>query len=631
MKKITIIAALLGSVYFSSAQVGIGTSTPANSSQLEIAANDKGILIPRVELTNTTTFAPIVGDQAESLLVYNTIDRNNVTAGYYYWADNQWNRVINQADLDDAAGYKEGDVIYTDVNGGMIFQYYDENGTWQNIDFSDLVTANETKTFFREVDAANGNKSYLYFSEQAIIDWLAADSSNTVANIPDSSASFSIDATEDMVFNFENILSQTTEYNGNTVTIEQIIQEIASQVDGNVIYKNLGDTTNPDWVFQYWDGTQYQTIILGDLVTDAESKTTIVTDSGKQFYISETYLAANNGIAPTTVDENNIPAGIYLIDVVGGVVNNFDEIINNEVTVNGITYDTVEEYIEYISQNATQDGVTKIVLDGSGQASFQMWDDTTDTWTPVNNGAFETIVTENESDTSIIKNTTGNASTGDVEITYAYFNEADPNTSSGTPQATMDVNADILNLIEGNTDIQNAITNILNEGGNVYYGDHDNDGNTSDIFYTIINGTNTPVNISEVVVNAITNATDAQKQEIKNELGDTYSTSAIENTGNKWIDGNFIYTGVFAATVTGGTANVTTITLTPPTGETTSKILSIKIINSTTGQLINVATTDVTVTGNDLDFKIGTGNMYQVLGPNDIDIHLVVDFTTSTP
>ena len=41
MKKITIMAALLGSAYFANAQVGIGTPAPANSSQLDIVANNK--------------------------------------------------------------------------------------------------------------------------------------------------------------------------------------------------------------------------------------------------------------------------------------------------------------------------------------------------------------------------------------------------------------------------------------------------------------------------------------------------------------------------------------------------------------------------------------------------------------
>src|SRR5690554_1494957 len=165
MKKITIMAALLGSVYFANAQVGIGTSAPSTSAQLDIVAENKGILIPRVELTDVNTFAPITGTQEESLLVYNTRDRNDVTSGYYYWADNQWNRVINQADLDDVSGYKEGDVIYKEeVSGDWVFQYYDEHGNWQAIDFSDLVAANETKTFFRKVEEpTTENAQYLYF------------------------------------------------------------------------------------------------------------------------------------------------------------------------------------------------------------------------------------------------------------------------------------------------------------------------------------------------------------------------------------------------------------------------------------------------------------------------------------
>src|SRR5690554_6521055 len=290
MKKITIIAALLGSVYFANAQVGIGTSEPANASQLEISATNKGVLIPRVELIEISSFSPITGSEAESLLVYNTMARNDVEAGYYYWANNQWNRVINQSDLDDVSGYKEGDVIYTEVSGDWVFQYYDENDDWQTIDFSDLVAANETKTFFKKVnETGTDNAQYLYFSEEAIQNWLAADSANTVANIPDSAASTTIEAVGDVVNNFESILNQTTEYDGDTITIEQIIQEIASQVEGNVIYKNIAASGDPaEWVFQYWNGTQYLTIPLNDLVAEAESKTTIVEYNGNQYYLPET-------------------------------------------------------------------------------------------------------------------------------------------------------------------------------------------------------------------------------------------------------------------------------------------------------------------------------------------------------
>src|SRR5690554_3471603 len=595
MKKITIIAALLGSVYFANAQVGIGTSEPANASQLEISATNKGVLIPRVELIEISSFSPIIGSEAESLLVYNTMARNDVEAGYYYWANNQWNRVINQSDLDDVSGYKEGDVIYTEVSGDWVFQYYDENGDWQTIDFSDLVAANETKTFFRKLeDSTTENAQYLYFSEQAIQDWLAADDANTVVNIPDSSAAITIDAVADVVSNFENILQQTTEYNTEVITIEQIIQEIASQVEGNVIYKNIASAGDPaEWVFQYWNGTQYLTIPLNDLVAAAESKTTIVEYNGNQYYLSETYIA---GGGETDTDEwTAVPAGAILIDVVAGVVNNFETILQEETTilVDGSTTDyyTVEEYIEYISQNAMQSGVTKIVLDGSGQASFQTWNTTTEDWDDVVDEAFSDIVKINESKTSIEKEISGTVANGDIAITYDYFNENQPDIE-GAPQATIDMNADVLNLINNNTVIRQAITDVLNLGGNVYFGDHDEDANTPDAFCTIdVNGDKQLIDISGQVISIIEN----NSEEIKNILGDEYSITDVANTGDTWIDGNNIYKGVFSAIVQQGTANVSEIDLSATNITTVGDVISIKILDDATNTIINTATTDVVV------------------------------------
>lgn len=631
MKKITIMAALLGSVYFANAQVGIGISTPATSAQLDIVAENKGILIPRVELTDVNTFAPITGTQEESLLVYNTIDRNDVTSGYYYWADNQWNRVINQADLDDVSGYKEGDVIYKEVSGDWVFQYYDENGDWQTIDFSDLVAANETKTFFKKVnETGTDNAQYLYFSEEAIQNWLAADPANTVANIPDSAASTTIDAVGDVVNNFESILNQTTEYDGDTITIEQIIQEIASQVEGNVIYKNIAASGDPaEWVFQYWNGTQYLTIPLNDLVAEAESKTTIVAYEGNQYYLSETYIA---GEGETDTDEwTAVPAGAILIDVVAGVVNNFETILQEETTilVDGSTTDyyTVKEYIEYISQNAMQSGVTKIVLDGSGQASFEMWNATTEAWGPVANTAFQTVVRANETRTTIARSAdnaayapvTTDPSASDI-VAYEYSAE-------NSVKNYINVTADMIWSITNNIDVQNAITNILNAGGNVYYGDHDDDANTPDVLYTIdTNGDKTPIDISEVVTNAITNASTTQIQEIKNALGDNFNTTNIVNTGDTWIDGNPIYRGVFDATITGGTANLDAPFSIAPTSGTVGQIVSIKILD-VNNAIITTATTDVSVAAGALNFKIGTGSMYQVLSATDLAIKVIVEYS----
>ncbi len=78
------------------AQTGIGTTAPNASAKLEVAATDKGFLPPRVVLTATNAFSPIVGTAANAtgLLVYNTASAgatpNNVVPGYYYWNGTAW-------------------------------------------------------------------------------------------------------------------------------------------------------------------------------------------------------------------------------------------------------------------------------------------------------------------------------------------------------------------------------------------------------------------------------------------------------------------------------------------------------------------------------------------------------------
>lgn len=89
-----------------SAQTGIGTTTPNASAKLEVAATDKGFLPPRVALTATNAFSPIVGTAANAtgLLVYNTATTtntpNNVVPGYYYWNGAAWIQIAGGLVID---------------------------------------------------------------------------------------------------------------------------------------------------------------------------------------------------------------------------------------------------------------------------------------------------------------------------------------------------------------------------------------------------------------------------------------------------------------------------------------------------------------------------------------------------
>jgi hypothetical protein len=87
MKKTFILSALLTVNLFVIAQVGIGTKTPEPSAMLEVKATNKGILIPRMTLTQRNA----IKSPANSLMIYQTDN----TPGYYYYASNSWTRIAN--------------------------------------------------------------------------------------------------------------------------------------------------------------------------------------------------------------------------------------------------------------------------------------------------------------------------------------------------------------------------------------------------------------------------------------------------------------------------------------------------------------------------------------------------------
>lgn len=83
------------------AQVGINTTNIGDGAMLDVKSDTTGILIPRVNILDLSTIAPINTAAEESLLVYNT----NVTTGkgFHYW-DGEW-IAINFRDGDF---YEEG-------------------------------------------------------------------------------------------------------------------------------------------------------------------------------------------------------------------------------------------------------------------------------------------------------------------------------------------------------------------------------------------------------------------------------------------------------------------------------------------------------------------------------------------
>lgn len=88
----------IGKVFAQNVAINI-TGTAANTSAgLDVDFTDKGLLIPRVALTTSTSASPITSPTT-SLLVYNTATAGDVTPGFYFWDGTTaaWIRLVSGA------------------------------------------------------------------------------------------------------------------------------------------------------------------------------------------------------------------------------------------------------------------------------------------------------------------------------------------------------------------------------------------------------------------------------------------------------------------------------------------------------------------------------------------------------
>ncbi|PJX26916.1 hypothetical protein CAP47_02090 [Psychroflexus sp. S27] len=391
----------------------------------------------------------------------------------------------------------------------MVFQYYDAStGDYVTINLDELVSELETNTFIRKVDAyidTNGDDiptTYYYFSEEAIKDWMALDptaNTDAEANMEVTEPGvIAINVVGDVVENFEYILEQEITYEGEQVTIEEIIQMISSEVDGNVIYTEVGG----EMVFQYYDAStgDYVTIDLGTLVTDLETKTKITRAS----------IAAD------------------------GETPNYGDTVETDPTVAG----------QILYKYESEDGID-------------------------------------------------------------YLN----------------ITEDMLFAIENNNEVRNTINDILNEGGNVLFGDVTigTENYTDVLYYFDVNGDPQLIDVAKTLIqNLIDNST--QLQELKNLLGDKYEDNSIIYTGDT-INGDPV--AGFKTTTTIGAHTAVTSGVTLPV--TPLGVISISLYQN--GNLITNSTTDHVITGSDIDFNIGIGNHYQVLPAGEYEV--IIEFTVA--
>lgn len=367
-------------------QVGIGTSLPNASAQLDVVSLDKGVLFPRVSLLSITDASTIANGNITSLFVYNTATAgtvpNNVIPGYYYWDGSKWARVASTSDVINLITSNQTVTNLVD-NGNGTITYTNEAGTAQTINIAAMVTANETLTTL--VD--NGNGTITYTDELGVA---------TIINL------------SQIIGNYETITNLIDNGNGTiTYTNEDGVAQtinIASIINANETLTTL--VYNGNGTMTYTDENGSATIInLAQIIANYETVTNIVINANGSFtYTNE------DGIAQTV----NIAAMIAANETLTTLVN------NNNGTLTYTDEDGVAHIINLAQVIANYETVTNLVDNGNGTISYTN-----------ENGIVQTVniaamVTANQTITSL--NSNGNG-------TYTFINESGVTTTfPATPE-----------------------------------------------------------------------------------------------------------------------------------------------------------------------------------------------------
>src|SRR5690554_3220539 len=507
MKRRLLAAAVLMSAWSAHSQVGIGTLTPNSSSQLDVVANDKGVLLPRVSLTSTTdsTTVPVtVGESSteNSLLVFNTNTQNDVTPGYYYWYVDKWMRIVNEDEIialdknttNQGFSVEDGLLILTDSEGNFIS--------------IPLTEINIPTTIVQNPDG-----TYTYTNEHG--------------------QSITIDATNNIINNIENILN-------NTEVLNELITVLGdTYVGGNVYYD--GDTFT--YIDESGDTHEITIDVVGDVVTNIQNQGDIYSE----------ILNILEQESDTFVDNQD---GTFTHTTVDGEVITFDaNTLSFEQNTDG-SYTFTNANGETITVDVVGDVVTNIQNQGDIYSEIlNILEQESDTFVDNQDGTFThttvdgEVITFDANTLSFEQNTDGS---------YTF-------TNANGETITVDVVGDVVTNIQNQGDIYSEILNILEQESDTFVDNQDGtfthttvdgevitfDANTlsfeqnTDGSYTFTNANGETITI-DVVGDVVTN--------IQNQ-GDIYSEilNILEQESDTFVDnqdGTFTHTTVDGEVIT---------------------------------------------------------------------------------
>jgi hypothetical protein len=120
-----------------------GATAPDASAGLDVNFPTKGLLIPRIPLTATSSFLPLTSHVA-GMVIYNTATAGDVTPGFYFNNGTRWVPSLPRADAAGEMQYWDGTKWLTIPTGqpGQLLQI-NSNGipSWTGAGFASVATS----------------------------------------------------------------------------------------------------------------------------------------------------------------------------------------------------------------------------------------------------------------------------------------------------------------------------------------------------------------------------------------------------------------------------------------------------------------------------------------------------------
>jgi len=317
------IAAALFSVTTINAQnIGINGSgaAPNGDAMLDVSSTTKGLLIPRVNIANLSTIAPVTGGSTTSLLVYNTNATSGV--GYYYWNGTKW---VNMSGDDWKLTGNSGTVAGTNFLG-----------TLDNVDLT--------------IRRQNGEKIRVLATTTSFMDEIqtrdgGANSGDVLVKIYDSSDDGIIDVNENGAMNIRLHGNGVTVFNDQQISTNDFRIETSGQND--MFFVDAGtnrigiNTTSPASPvhFKTTGENVWLTYWLNDHATNGAlaqwSQSSTTNGSRVAMGVTNYSGSANAASGIMGLSLNNTTSGSGGIGVVGHANNEDGDGVRAELTFSG--------------------------------------------------------------------------------------------------------------------------------------------------------------------------------------------------------------------------------------------------------------------------------------------------------